>query len=121
MLETAHISRDELYKLGGMADLLDRFYSSGKFARCIDFAVRLAKSPFDFYEGLNEYIAESEGKGVRKLSQTDAYRVLYAYARGFLSECDAARFEELMHLDFSEHEARRMPLSVLNNTKREKK
>ena len=121
VLETAHISRDELYKLGGMADLLDRFYSSGKFARCIDFAVRLAKSPFDFYEGLNEYIAESEGKGVRKLSQTDAYRVLYAYARGFLSECDAARFEELMHLDFSEHEARRMPLSVLNNTKREKK
>lgn len=121
VLETNHISRNELYRLSGIADLLDRFYSSGRFARCIDLAVKKALSPFDFYEGLNDFISENEGKGVRKLSQTDAYRVLYAYVRGFLDESDSARFEELMHMDFSEHEARRMPLSVLTNVKKEKR
>jgi len=113
VLETADISRDELYKLSQIADLLDRYYSSGKFALCLDFAVRRAKNPFDFYEGLYDYMRETEGRGVRKLSQTDAFRVLYGYVKGFMGENDANRFEELMHMDFSAHEARRMPLSVI--------
>ena len=121
VLQTADISRDELYKLSQIADLLDRFYSSGKFARCLDLAVKKAKNPFDFYEGLSEYIAKAEGRSVRKLSQTDAFRVLYAYVKTYLNENDSQTFEELMHIDFAEHEARRMPLSVINSEKRKKK
>ena len=120
VLQTADISRDELYRLSKIADLLDRFYSSGKFSLCIDFAVKKAKSPFDFYEGLDDYINENEGRGVRKLSQTDAFRALYGYVRSFMSEDDAIIFEELMHSDFSAHEARRMPLSVINGNKKGK-
>lgn len=118
VLKTSHISRDELYKLSQIADLLDRFYSSGKFALCLDFAVRRAKSPFDFYEGLYDYMTKTEGRGVRKLSQTDAFRVLYGYVRCFLGEDESAQFEELMHKDFSAHEARRLPLSVINCERR---
>lgn len=120
VLQTAEITKNEIYRLSQIADLLDRYYSSGKFARCLDFAVRLSKSPFDFYEGLNDYISEKEGRGVRKLSQTDAFRALYGYVREFMRPDDAEKFEELMHADFSEHEARRMPLSVVSYEKKEK-
>ena len=113
VLETADISRDELYKLSKISDLLDRYYSSGKFSLCLDFAVGKAESPFDFYEGLNNYIEKNEGRGVRKLSQTDAFRVLYGYVRSFMNEGDSMHFEELMHKDFSAHEVRRLPLSVI--------
>ena len=113
VLQTADISRDELYRLSQIADLLDRYYSSGKFSLCIDFAVRKADSPFDFYEGLYDYMTETEGRGVRKLSQTDAFRVLYGYVRCFMSENDAEHFEEFMHRDFSANEVRRLPLSVI--------
>jgi hypothetical protein len=37
-----------------------------------------------------------------------------------MSEDDAIIFEELMHSDFSAHEARRMPLSVINGNKKGK-
>ena len=116
VLQTADMSRDELYKLGGIADLLDRYYSSGKFALCLDFAVRKAPNPFWVYEGLNDFISENEGRGVRKLSQTDAFRVLYRFVKSYMTQEDAAGFEELMHKDFSAHEARRMPFSVLADT-----
>ena len=118
VLQTADISRDEIYKLSQISDLIDRFYSSGKFARCLDFALKKAKSPFDFYEKFSEYIAKTEGRGVRKLSQTDAFRVLYAYVKTYLNENDSQTFEELMHIDFAEHEARRMPLSVISGEMR---
>lgn len=114
VLETADISRNELYRLSEIADLLDRYYSSGKFSRCIDFAVKLSASPFDFYEGLNDYINATEKRSIRKLSQTDAFRVLYGYVRGFMNTEEAQHFEELMHEDFAEHEARRLPRSVID-------
>ena len=113
VLETADISRDELYKLSQISDLLDRYYSSGKFSLCIDFGVRHSKSPFEFYEGLYDHITQTEGRGVRKLSQTDAFRALYSYVRTFLDETQTAEFEALMHKDFSAHEVRRLPLSVI--------
>lgn len=113
VLKTDDISRDELYRLSRIADLLDRYYSSGKFELCLDFAVRKANSPFDFYDGLLDYIAQNDGRDIRKLSQTDAFRVLYGYVGRFLGIDEIAEFEERMHRDFSAHEARKLPLSVI--------
>ena len=107
------MSRDELYRLSQIADLLDRYYSSGKFKGCLDFAVSKKSRPFDFYEGLLEYLMKTDGRSVRKLSQTDAFRVLYGYVGTYLCEADVAQFEEWMHQDFSAHEARKLPLSVV--------
>ena len=116
VLATDCLGRDELYRLSQISDLLDRYYSSGKFKACLSFAVGRAKKTFDFYEGLLAYLMEHEGRGIRKLSQTDAFRVLYGYVKTFLDEADAARFETLMHEDFAAHEARKLPLSVVRAT-----
>ena len=113
VLETSSIRRDELYRLSQIADLLDRYYSSGKFSACLAFAVSKKSRPFDFYEDLLEYLNRNDGRSIRKLSQTDAFRVLYGYVRTSLGEADLARFEELMHRDFAAHEARKLPLSVV--------
>jgi hypothetical protein len=113
VLETDCLGRDELYRLSQIADLLDRYYSSGRFSSCLDFAVRQKSRPFDFYEGLLEYLISHDGRSIRKLSQTDAFRVLYGYVGTFLDEAETARFETLMHEDFAAHEARKMPYSVI--------
>ena len=113
VLQTDSITRDELYRLSQIADLLDRYYSSGKFSACLAFAVSKKSRPFDFYEGLLEYLNVTDGRSIRKLSQTDAFRVLYGYVKTYLCEADVARFEELMHEDFAAHEARKLPLSVI--------
>ncbi len=113
VLKTDCMSRDELFRLTAIADLLDRYYSSGKFCGCLAFAVAREKSPFDFYEGLLDHLILHEGRGIRKLSQTDAFRVLYGYVKTFLDQAETNQFEKLMHEDFSAHEARRLPLSVV--------
>ena len=113
VLATKWLSRDELYRLSRISDLLDRFYSSGRFARSLDFAVRRMSSPFAFYEGLLAHISKVDGRDIRKLSQTDAFRVFYTYAASFLKESVLAEFEELLHADYAAHEARQMPRSVI--------
>ncbi len=118
VLATKWISRDELYQLSSIADLLDRFYSSGRFASSLDYAVRRAASPFAFYEGLLDYLKSSDGRDIRKLSQTDAFRLFYGYAVSFLSADELTEFEEKMHSDYAAHEVRRMPYSVISGAKK---
>lgn len=114
VLQTNWMSRGELYRLSRISDLLDRFYSSGRFALSLDFAVKRASSPFAFYEGLLDHISEADGREVRKLSQTDAFRVFYSYAASFLASDALAEFEEKLHADYAAHEARKMPRSVIS-------
>ncbi|MBO5306206.1 MAG: B12-binding domain-containing radical SAM protein, partial [Clostridia bacterium] len=118
VLQTKWISRDELYRLARISDLLDRFYSSGRFSLSLDYAVRRAHSPFDFYEGLLEHLKESDGRDIRKLSQTDAFGLLYRYASTFLKEGELLEFEEKLHTDYAAHEVRQMPYSVIGGRKR---
>lgn len=114
ILQTAWMSRDELFRLSEIADLLDRYYSSGSFARSLACAVPLAASPFDFYEGLLDTIKSHSGVSVRRLSQVDAFRYLYDYVCTLTD--DTASFEACMHTDFASKETRRMPLSVIKHT-----
>ena len=113
VLQTADMSRDELYRLSQIADLLDRYYSSGSFSRCLAVGLASGKAPFDFYDGLLTHLERTEGKSVRKLSQTDAFRVLYGYVATFLDVAALAAFEDAMHADFSAREARKLPYSVV--------
>lgn len=113
VLQTADMSRDELYRLSQIADLLDRYYSSGSFSRCLTVGLAGGKAPFDFYDGLLTYLESAEGKSVRKLSQTDAFRVIYGYAATFLDGEGLDAFEDAMHVDFAAREARKLPYSVI--------
>lgn len=112
----ALISREELYRLGGIADLLDRFYSSGRFERSLDFAISHVASPFAFFEGLLDHIAEKDGRSIRKISQPDAFGLLYGYVCEQLPSARLADFEEKLHADYASHETRQMPFSVIKKS-----
>lgn len=120
VLANRWMSRDELYRLGRISDLLDRYYSSGSFSGCLAAAVGAASSPFAFYEGLLDYIDKQDGRSVRKLSQTDAFRLLFSYVATYLDDEQLSRFEQAMHADFSAREARKLPYSVVENVKKQR-
>lgn len=118
VLATKWLSRDELYRLSEISDLLDRFYSSGRFSSSLDYAVRRAPSPFAFYEGLLAHLKANDGRDIRKLSQTDAFRLFYRYAASYLKAGELSEFEEKLHQDYAAHEVRRMPYSVIGGAKK---
>ena len=44
--------------LKGIEELVEVYYNSARFKKCIDYAVKLAKTPFDFYEEFSKAIPE---------------------------------------------------------------
>lgn len=108
VLKSNWIGYEELHSLEKISFLLERYRESGKFCECIDFAVKACPSPFEFYRGLSDYIMKNDGRDIHKISQLDAYKILYEYVKT-LDAVDLCIFEEKMHSDFSRGEIRRPP------------
>lgn len=114
VLQSKWITRDELYHLAQISDLLDRYDGSGAFSRTLALAVPLAPTPFDFFDGLGTFLEAHDGRSVRRLSQTDAFRLLWRYCRSLTDTPDRlSALEDALHADFEAREARKLPLSVL--------
>ena len=111
VLENDFITYAELRKLDVIADLTDRFHNSGHFTETLDYAVEYARSPFVFYEELADYIAQNDGRSIRKIGQNDAYSLLFTYASA-LEGIDCVRLEEALHNDYARSEVRRPPKLV---------
>ena len=109
VLESSWISYDEMHRLEKISFLLERYHESGNFDKCLDYALDRVESPFDFYCGLSEHIDENDGREIQKISQADAFSLLYTYAASLLSPEETEAFERLMHEDFSRKEVRKMP------------
>ena len=65
-------------------------------------------SPFDFYFGLRNFIAEQDGRSIRKISQNDAYALLYQYMALAYPEKEE-KFSTLMHEDYAKKQVRKPP------------
>lgn len=103
------MSYEELHILEKISFLLERYHESGNFDKCLEFAVSKVKSPFDFYMEFSRFIDENDGRELQKISQADAFSLLYGYVSGVLSEEDEKTFSNLMHEDFARREVRKMP------------
>lgn len=102
------LSFDEISSLFELADILDRYREGGGFSTCLEYALSVENSPFDFYSGLRDFIAERDGRSIRKISQNDAYSLLYRYVSERRPEAEE-RFSELMHEDYAKKEVRKAP------------
>ena len=109
VLQSKWISYEEVSRLSSVAEILDRYRESGKFDRCLNVILDGSRSPFRFYEGLYDYISIRDGRHIQKISQVDAYRLLYEYVARDLSGDDLERFSDAMHLDFTAGEVRKVP------------
>lgn len=112
VLQSKWITRDELYKLEQIADLLDRYANSSSFIHSLEIIFPYVSSPFAFYEGLLDSITRADGRNIRQISQLDAFRLLYRYAKNFLPPDRLPDLQEAMKTDYLLKETRQMPASV---------
>ena len=115
VLKSKWLSFEELARLGAIADVLDRYRESGGFDECLEYALCDVSSPFDFYSGLCDFIAERDGRSIRKISQNDAYALPYQYILATQTEKEE-KFSILMHRDYAKKEVRRAPRFLKNKS-----
>ena len=108
VLRSNWMSFEELALLGELADILDRYREGGGFESSLEYALKDIQSPFDFYLGLRRFIAERDGRSIRKISQNDAYALLYQYIAFAYPEKEEV-FSRLMHEDYAKKQVRKMP------------
>ncbi len=104
-----YISYEEMHTLEKISFLLERYHESGNFDKCLEFVLHKADSAFDFYMGFSRFIDENDGREIQKISQADAFSLLYGYVSGFLDADEEKVFSSLMHEDFARREVRKMP------------
>lgn len=108
VLKSNWMSFEELSLLTEIADILDRYREGGGFESSLEYALEGVASPFDFYLGLRSFIAERDGRSIRKISQNDAYALLYQYIAMAYPEKEE-EFSRLMHEDYSRKQVRKPP------------
>ena len=108
VLESRWISYGELQRLSHMAETMERYLESGRFAHALWYLTPVMQSPFAFWEGLTEFLRAWDERPLQKISQPDAFRYLLEYAKR-LSGVEEARLKELLAADFSQHEHKNPP------------
>ena len=92
-----------------IAEVLERYDESGKFAHAKSYFMALTDSPFAFWEGLTRYLEKCDSRPLQKISQPDAYRYLLDYTKKAIPEIEDGRLKELLAMDFSSNEHKNPP------------
>jgi radical SAM superfamily enzyme YgiQ (UPF0313 family) len=108
VLKSNWMSFEDLSLLTEIADILDRYREGGGFEQSLEYALENVASPFDFYLGLRNFIRERDGRSIRKISQNDAYALLYQYISLYYPQKEE-EFSALMHEDYAKKQVRKMP------------
>lgn len=115
VLKTSEMSFEELQKLKLISDTLNRYHGSRRFTESLKFIIPYAPSPFDFFEGLTDYICKNSETGeLRGVSQHRAYELLYEYSLCLMNKNDAVKLYELIVKDFKNNETGRIPRGIRN-------
>ncbi len=105
VLQNDFIGYTELRRLDAVADLVERYHNSGKFARSLTLLHEAVESPFALYEGLLGHILAVDGRSIRRISQNDAYSLLFSFGKT-LTNVDADKLEAALHADYAASEVR---------------
>ena len=108
VLKSNWMSFEELFLLQEIADIMDRYREGGGFETSLEYALEGVASPFEFYCGLRNFIAERDGRSIRKISQNDAYALLYQYIALAYPKKEE-KFSLLMHEDYAKKQVRKPP------------
>lgn len=108
VLKSNWMSFEDFSLLTEIADIMDRYREGGGFDSSLEYALENVPSPFDFYLGLRNFIAERDGRSIRKISQNDAYALLYQYIALEYPEKEE-KFSCLMHEDYAKKQVRKPP------------
>ncbi len=108
VLESNWISYEELSRLSHIAEVLERYLESGRFAHTLWYLTPLMPSPFAFWEGLAQYLCARDERPLQKLSQPDVFRYLLEYASS-LPNVQEDTLRQMLSADFTTHEHKNPP------------
>ena len=116
VLKTNWMSYEDLQKLSHVAEVLERYFESGRFVHTLWYLTPFVTSPFAFWEGLTNFIQRNDNRPLQRISQPDAYRLLLDYAMSTLP-LDEEAFKNALCADFQSGEHKSPPRFL--TTKRE--
>ena len=109
VLQSKWITYEEMQRLAHIAEVLDRYLESGRFAHALWYLEPLMHSPFSFWEGLSLYLEERDTRPLQRISQPDAFRYLLEYAKEKMENVDLSQLKEMLAADFLQHENKNPP------------
>ena len=109
VLQSKWITYEEMQRLAHIAEVLDRYLESGRFAHALWYLEPLMHSPFGFWEGLSLYLEERDTRPLQRISQPDAFRYLLEYAKEKIKNVDLSKLKEMLAADFLQHENKNPP------------
>lgn len=110
VLQSKWIRYEEMQRLSHIAEVLERYLESGKFAHTLGYLDTRMPSPFRFFEGLTDYLRRHDPRPLQKLSQPDAYRLFWEYVRtGETVSAPPAEVLACLQADFTESEHKNPP------------
>ena len=109
VLSSRWIGYDELQRLSHMAETLERYLESGRFAHALYYVTPLMPSPFAFWEGLTDYLKAVDQRSLQRLSQPDVFRYFLDYASTAISGVDKTTLQQMLAADFEQHEHKKAP------------
>lgn len=119
VLQSNWMSYEELQRLSLIAEVLERYLESERFAHALWYVMPLVKSPFAFWEGLSVFLKKTDERPLQRISQPDAFRYFAEYVKEAVPSLDEQRFLELLGLDFSTHEHKNPPYFLRWEAKKE--
>lgn len=109
VLSTKWLAFEELDRLKGIADLLDRMCERGRFKRSLDYLKPLVSSHFSFFEGFLDYLLNEDGRDLQRISQRDLFSHFAAFSKRLLPTDRHEAFVACLRADFCAFEVRRAP------------
>ena len=114
VLQSKWMSYTQMQRLTHIAEVLDRYLESGRFAHTLWYLTPLMPSPFAFWEGLSIYLGNHDTRPLQRISQPDVFRYLLEYAKEAIGNIDTSKLKEMLAADFLQHENKNPPNFLRN-------
>ena len=98
VLYTSFISYDEILRLHGIDELVDRYFNSGRFKHVLEYLFKCFTYPFDFFEAFSIFW-EKRGYDLIEHNKLAYYKHLIEFAESN-SKVDAQITKEMIRLDY---------------------
>lgn len=109
VLKTNWLTFEELHRLHGIADILDRLQEKGRFSHGLYYILSRTASPFGFFENFLDYLNLHDGRALQKIAQRELFLYFYAFGKTLLGAGLHQEFATYLEADFKSAEVRRPP------------
>lgn len=112
VLQTKWLSFEEMTRLHAIEELCERIRDGGRFVRTLALLLPHHLTPFSFYDGFAQYLAQYAEKELQRLPQRELFVQLSRYLKNVLPTDLHAAVSEALRADFTASEVRKPPYEL---------